>query len=222
MTSSPQKRFRSKVSRFTLLDACGTPVHGPVSTLVTKGIIKITLTPVYENPTDYLLRNANDELEVNEQGAPPLRWYEAEVELITVDPQLINMWTGAPLVVDDSGNFVGWRGREGVNSQVAIEGWTDLAGQPCAAGQKPYGYWVTPYLVNPQIQALTYENAAATLSVKAHTHNFSLWGVGPYPIRNGSGGPTGLQQAIQPLDHYHTEVTTLAPPTPTAGAVLLP
>lgn len=223
MTTSQMRRFKGKVVRLTLLDVCGGVVHGPASTVNSKGFIKATLHPQYENATDYLVRNANDEFEINEQGLPLLRFWTATIDFVNVDPYMVNFVTGSPLVLDDSANVIGWRGREGVTSQFAIEGWTNLAGLPCVAAAVNFGYWLMPFNINGTVGDVVVENAAATFTVTAHSHNASPWGVGPYNIRNnGSSVASPLLAPINALDHFHTEVTTLAPPAPTVGAVLLP
>jgi hypothetical protein len=225
MATTQMRRFKGKAMRLTLEDVCGAVVHGPASTVVSSGFIKVTLHPNYENNTSYLIRNANDELEINEEGLPLLRWWDATLEFVRVDPALVNLITGAPLVLDDAAtpNVIGWRSREGVTNQFGLEGWTDLAGAACVAGTKSYGYWLLPFMINGQLGDVVVENAAATFTVTAHTHNSSPWGVGPYNVRNNVGAVASpLLTPINALDHFHTEVTTLAPPVPTIGAVLLP
>lgn len=225
MATTQMRRFKGKAIRGTLLDVCGAIVHGASSTVVSSGFVKATLHPNYEGNTSYLMRNANDEFEINEEGLPLLRWWEATLEFVRVDPALLNMFTGVPLVLDDAvtPNVVGWRSRENVTNQFALEGWTDLAGGACVAGVKSYGYWLLPFMVNGQLGDYVVENGAATFTVTAHTHNASPWGVGPYNVRNSAlSVASPLLTAINALDHFHTEVTTLAPPTPTVGAVLLP
>jgi hypothetical protein len=217
------RRFKGEVMRATLLDACGSPIHGAASTAVTKGFAKVAASPNYENATDYLMRNANDEFEINEQGLPLLRWWEVTIDFINVDPAWLSILTGVPLVLDDSSNVIGWRSRESVTSYFALEMWSALAGAPCAAGTKPHAYQLLPYLINGRLGDVTVENAAATFTVVAHTHNNSLWGTGPYNIRlNGSSVASPLLSPIASTDHFHTEVSFQPPPSPTTGAVALP
>lgn len=225
MATLTQRRFKGKVARATLLDACGGIVHGASSTAVTKGFVKAVCKPTYQDGTDYLVRNANDELEINEQGLPLLRWWEVTLDFVNVDPAWVTITTGSPLVLDENANIIGWRGREGVTNQFALELWANLAGTTCVVGSTQYGYALLPFLVNGMISGdVTFENATATFSITAHTHNAAGWGQGPYNIRlNASNSnPSPLFSAIGALDHFHTEVTSVAPPTPTVGAVNLP
>lgn len=227
MTTYTQKSYKVRTIRVTQLDACGTPVHGPTSTVVSKGLTKVTLTPTYENGTDYMVRNANDDFEVNEQGRPLLRWWEATIDFVKVDPYIISLTLGWPLVLDDNAtpNVVGWRSEEGDTANWALEGWQYLANDPtCSATSPAYGYRLLPWLLNPQITGdVVLENNVLTLSIRAHTHNQSAWGVGPYNVRNNASSVASpLLTAIQPLQHFHWERVTLAPPTPVDGAQVLP
>jgi hypothetical protein len=226
VTTFCQKSYQVKAIRGTRLDICGAPVHGPTSTVVSKGLTKVTLTPTYDTATDYLVRNANDDLEVNEQGVPPLRWWEVVIDFINVDPYWINIALGWPLVLDDNvtPNVVGWRSEEGDTANFALEGWQSLAGEICTAGSRPFGYRLLPYLVNPQVNSdVVMENAVASFSIKAHTHAQSGWANGPYNVRlNASSTASPLLTPIGPVQHFHWERVLLAPPTPACGAVLLP
>lgn len=225
MTVYCQKAFKLRTIRLTKLDVCGAVVHGPASTVITKGLVDVTLTPTYENPTPYLIRNANDDLEVNEEGQPPLKWYKAAMQFITVDPYAINLTLGYSLVTDESGNVTGWRASEGPSPCFALEGWQNLAGQACSGGNPWVGYRLLPWLLNPQITGdIKMENNVTTFTIEAHTHNLSPWGTGPYNIRNNpnTGLPAPLNTAIGALDHFHNEAVNLAPPTPVCGPVNLP
>src|SRR5256885_14655418 len=130
MATTQMRRFKGKVMRVTLLDVCGAVVHGPSSTVINKGFVKATLHPNYESNTSYLVRNANDELEINEEGLPLLRWWEATLEFVNVDPALVNLITGAPLVLDDAGtpNVIGWGSRAGGPHPISPEGRTHPPG----------------------------------------------------------------------------------------------
>lgn len=226
MATYCQTSFKCKAIRGTKLDICGTVVHGLTSTVVSKGLTKVTLSPVYADATDYMVRNANDELSINEQGQPPLRWWEATIDFITVDPYWINIALGWPLVLDDNvtPNVVGWRSEEGDTACFALEGWQDLGNETCTNGNKPYGYRLLPWLLNPTVTGdVVLENGVASFSIKAHTHNNSPWGQGPYNIRlNATATPSPLMTAIQPLQHFHWERVLVAPPTTACGAQNLP
>jgi hypothetical protein len=226
VTTYCQRPFKLNAVRGTRLDTCGNIVHGLTSTVVSKGLTKVTMTPTYESGTDYLVRNGNDELEVNEQGQPPLRWWEVTIDFIAVDPYWVNIALGWPLVLDDAAtpNVVGWRSEEGDTAAFALEGWQNLAQEVCSSGVRPYGYRLLPYLLNSTVTGdVVMENGVTSFSIKAHTHNNSPWGTGPYNIRlNNASTPSPLLTAIQPLQHFHWERVLVAPPTAACGAQNLP
>lgn len=225
MTVYCQKSFKLRTSRITKLDVCGAVVHGPSSTVISKGLVSATLTPVYEAATPYLLRNGNDDLEVNEEGVPPLKWWKVALQLINVDPYMITLTLGWPLVTDEQGNVTGWRSQEGNTAAFAYEGWQNLAGQACAAASQWYGYRLLPYVVNAMPTGdLKLENNVAQFAIEGHTHNNSPWGTGPYNVRNNpnTGLPAPLFASIGALDHFHNEAVNLAPPSPVCGPVNLP
>lgn len=225
MTVYCQKSYKLRVSRVTKLDVCGAVVHGLTSTVVTKGLVDVTLTPVYESPTAYLLRNANDDLEINEEGQPPLKWYKVSMQLINVDPYMINLTLGYSLQLDEAGNVIGWTASEGPSPCFAYEGWQLLSGLPCSGGNPWFGYRLLPWLLNPQITGdIKMENNVTTFTIEAHTHNNSPWGTGPYTVRNNpnTGLPAQLLTPIGSLDHFTSLAVNLAPPTPVCGPVNLP
>lgn len=226
MTTYCQKSFQVRAIRGTRLDTCGNVVHGATSTVVSQGLTKVTLSPVYESATDYMVRNAADTLEVNEQGVPPLRWWQVTIDFVSVDPYWVNIALGWPLVLDDNitPNVVGWRSEEGDTAAFALEGWQALAGEVCTSGNRPYGYRLLPYLVNAQVTGdVVLENGVASFSIQAHTHNNSPWGTGPYNVRmSATSTPSPLLTSIGALQHFHWERVLLAPPSPACGAILLP
>lgn len=225
MTVYCQKSFKLRTVRLTKLDACGNVVHGPTSTVISKGLVDVVLAPVFEAGTAYLVRNGLDELEINEEAQPPLRWWKVTVQLINVDPYFINTALGWPLVTDEAGNVTGWRSQEGNTAAFALEGWQNLAGQQCSVASVLYGYRLLPYIINPMITGdIKMENNAVTFSIEAHTHNNAGWGTGPYNVRNSptSGQPAPLFAPIGTLDHFHWEAVNLAPPTPGCGPINLP
>jgi hypothetical protein len=223
-----QKSFKLKTSRFTLLDNCGAPVQDgtTLSSVVNKGLTKITITPTYESPTAYLLRNGNDELEINEQGLPPLKWYVGVMELVRVDPTMIALVLGYDVITDESDNVTGWKAAEGRSSQFAVEGWQQLSGVPCVGADQPFGYRLLPYCVNPQISSdIVLQNDVVTFSISFNTHNQSEWGVGPYNVRKASTTPFAagpLLTPVGPLEHFLWDMVTLAPPADACGAIALP
>ena len=219
---------RGLVMRVTKLDACGVPVVGPASVVTSAGFVSVTSSPQYEDAEDIKVPGANGVLCVNEPGCPQLSWVENEIQFCRVDPDLFNLITGDPIVLDDTTptpNSVGFRldGQDICTTKFALEVWSDIAGQTCTTATKQYWYHLYPFNGYPVMGDWTIENGAVTFSITTHTSPGSGWGVGPHDVINALPGPapSPLLTAIGAQTHYHGQVTTLAPPTPVCGATAL-
>lgn len=209
---------RGRRFRFTRLDACGVPVVGPSSSLVTSGLVSASPSPQYENTDPIRVLNAAGELCINEPGTVNFAQEDIELVFCKVDPTAFNMMTGAPLVLDDATptpNVVGFRKQCGpVDERFALEIWSDVSGQPCTTGNKLYWYSLWPLLTNAQWGDATIENGAINFTITASAFCGSPWGVGPYDVINALPGPapSPLLTAITADDLYHGQETDLAPP----------
>ena len=217
--------------RLTRLDECGAPDPGPTGTLVTNGFVNVDASPVYLDPEEITQLNGNGDLCIDDQGNPQLRWLNLTMVMCQVDPVAYNIITGNPLVVDDATptpNTVGFR----LNSEVtgtanfALEIWSGISGQSCdAEGNKQYGYWLFPYVVQARVGDWSMANAALNLTLTARTSVGSGWGTGPaaYTVRRDavSDTPEVILTAIDDNDHVHFEVVTVAPPAALCGGSVL-
>lgn len=230
MATYELKPVKGEVMRITKLDACGTPVVGPKSQLVTDGFVSVEGTVEVEDGQEYKLKGANDRFIYNSKGKPLIKWLNLTINLARVNPDAYNMMTGSPLEMNDAvvPEAVGFRVRENVFADFALELWTSLEGQACV-GQQSYGYMLLPWVTDAIPGDWTVQNDNITFPLKsARTHKDSNWGVGPYNVINKLSAPTGPSPLLVPVsigsasDHQIFELTTLAPPAPTAGAVSLP
>jgi hypothetical protein len=216
--------------RLTRLDDCGVPDPGPTGSLVTKGFVQVVTTPEYQDQEDITQTDANGDQCVDDQSDPALRWLGLQIDFCNIDPDAINIITGAPIVTNDAvvPESVGFRWDASVlgTANFALEIWSGIAGQACTTGGFPdYGYWLYPYVVQAQIGEYTIANAALTLSLTARTSPGSGWGVGPYDVRRDAltpFAPGPLLTAITATDHGHFEISSAPLPTPGCGAVELP
>lgn len=221
------KPIRGKVMRLTRLDACGAPVHGPKATVTSKGFVSVEITMEVEDGTEYQLKGADDTFIVNDRGRPQIKWANVTINMGNVDPDVYNIATGSPLVMNDATipEAVGFRVREAVYGDFALEVWTDLSGQACAAGVPAYGYLLLPWVKDGIVGDFTVQNELITFPIaQARTSAGSGWGVGPYNVDNRVNAPVGpspLLTAMQATDHLDFHMTTLAPPAATCGAVTL-
>lgn len=225
---SNYKLIRGKAFRIVKLDACGKPVEGPTSALVSDGFAKVELKAQIEAGTDYKVRNANDAFVIKSRGKPEVLWWDVNIELIGVNPHVHNLLTGTPLVMDDAitPKAVGISGRAGrPAAQFGLEVWTDLDGQPCdPSGDKAYGYFVVPFIVDAIVTDTTIENGPTTITItNARTEGPSQWGAGPFNVLKTAAGADGkLLAPIADDEHYRMIVTYLAPPVATGEPIAVP
>lgn len=220
---------RGKVIRLTKLDACGAPVEGLTSTLVSKAFVSVTNTPNYQDPEEITQTDANGDICVEDQADPAFRWIDLSIVLCTTDPYFVNLVTGDPLVVDDATptpNTVGWRIDADLtgSANFAMEVWSGSPGQACSGGFEKYGYWLYPWVKQARWGEWVVQNGVLTTTFTARTAAGGSWGVGPYNIRRDATTPATLEPlltAIGSEQHLHFQSTTLAPPTPACGAVEL-
>lgn len=209
--------------RATALNSCGAVLDNGCATVTSSGIITITIEKeVVDRQGDPQL-NANGDICDDTTKAEQRRWYNVTIEFCRVDPQLINLMTAEPLVLDDTSptpNVVGFRTRRGsVNiNNFALEWWTGLGGDTfCTGGVQKYGYALMPFLSEGVMTIPTFQNDRANFTVTARTKFNSLWGTGPYNVlinQSGpnSGNPGPLISAITADDDFHIQTTTLPPP----------
>lgn len=216
--------LRVPAVRLTQLDSCGEVVDGTCSSASSSGIISIEQTAEYEDRQDYFTLNADAQPCITDTSPPILKWINVTINFCQVDPELYNIATAEPLVLNDATptpQAVGFRTRQGSvnNSNFAFEAWTRIGGaNACADGELQYGYFLLPWVVEGTVGDLTLENGAATFTITGRTNPNSLWGVGPYDvILLAAGSPSPLLVPIASGDHRHIQLTTLPPPTVVCG-----
>lgn len=222
---------RASRMRLTRLDACGVPAPGATGTLVSDGMINVDYTPNYLDPEEITQLNANGDLCIDDQGRPQLRWLDLSIVMCNVNPDAINIITGNPLVANDATptpESVGFRINGEVTGTVnfALELWSNVANQACnAAGDRLYGYWLLPFVVQARVGQWSVANAALTLTFTARTSVDSGWGLGPtaYTVRSDAttGTPERILTAIDDNDHVHFEIVDVAPPAAACAASVL-
>jgi hypothetical protein len=230
VTSVCYTPFKVPRIRVTQLDSCGTPVTG-CSTVVSDGIISIEMTKEYEDREEFFVKNGDGQFCVKETNPPILKWINLVVTMCNVDPELVNIMSAEPLVLDDaeSPRATGWSTQEGsvAESFFALEGWTRISGSTvsCTGGTE-YGYVIFPFVIEGTIGDMTLENGVANFVLNARTRSGSTWGTGPYMV-DYSDTPAGsttqipLLTPIGSLQHHRMFLTRLAPPTASCGCTTL-
>lgn len=222
---------RAPAVRVTRLDACGVPVEGACSTATSESFVDITLTKVLQERQDALQLNANGDICVDKPKPPILRWYEVNLQFCNVDPELLNILTDDPIVLNDATipEAVGFRTRRGsiATNNFALEFWVGTEDEECDDGETVYGYGLLPWMYQGYITDLTFGNQVTTFTVNAITKFGTPWGVGPYNVLiNQTGANAGLPgPLLTPMtgeDVKHFQWTTLPPPDGQCGCVALP
>lgn len=228
MASTCYSLLRVPAVRVTKLDACGNVVTANGS-VTSNGVITIEQTIEQEDRQDYFTLNADGQPCIRDTAPPILKWINVTLTFCNVDPEMYNIMTAEPLVLNDAvaPAAVGFRTREGSvnNANFAFESWMRVSGDSqCVGGVTNYGYFLLPWVKEGMVGDLTMENGAANFTVTGRTSFNSPWGTGPYNIRKiesgvGAGNPAKLLTAITSLDHRHMQLTSLAPPVPSCGAI---
>lgn len=221
MSTRSHKIVRGKRIRVTRLDSCGeVPSYGdPCTYVVSKGFVTVTMSPQNDEGAELLLLNADGELCVNDQAQHNFKRWNLSIELCDIDPELVSLLTSVTLETDAEGTVVGFRSVEGrIDEQFAFELWSGVGEQDCENGEE-YGYLLFPYVNGGTFADLTVENGVATITIEnAFTKTGGLYGVGPYDVvPDAQGDPAPLGTPIQPGEHHIQRLTTIAPPSATAG-----
>jgi len=211
--------------RVTRLDGCGATVLGPDSQVSSDGFISVALTANTDEGTAISVTNAAGKVCILDEPCPAFTGYGVEIEFCGVDPALIQLLTGQPIVTNAAGDTgTGFRMNTDVDaceSGFALEVWSNVPAAACdtAAGQA-YGYFLIPFLKGGIIGDFTIGNDAVNFTMTgANSKDGSAWGVGPYNVTRDETNVAGpLNVAIDPADHLHVELVSVAPPDVTCGA----
>lgn len=233
MASDCFSLLRFAAARVTKLNNCGAVVQSACSTVATVGgIITVAMTREVVDRQDYTTLDGDGNVCIPDTKAEILKWIPVEITFCKVDPEMLNIMTAEPLVLNDAASplAVGWRTQQGSasNSFFAFEGWVRVSSSDgCDGSTVKYGYFLLPFVKEAIIGDVTFENAAATFTVSGIAVIGSQWGTGPYEIRLALSGPDlgepqPLLTAIGPLDFRHLQLTTLAPPLDSCGCSALP
>lgn len=216
---------RGRAMRVTKLDGCGAVQYGEHSSIVSDGFITVQLSAQTEEGETISVTNAAGKVCILDEPCPTFTGYEVQVEFCGVDPLLYELMTGQPVVLDGSGNRVGLKMNSGIDacdSGFALEVWSNVPSAVCDpnAGVS-YGYFLVPFLKGGVIGDFTIGNDAVNFTLSgAKSKDGNHWGTGPYEVvKDQTNVASKLLQALDPKDHLHMQLTTVAPPTPSCDPV---
>lgn len=229
MTSNCYTLWNIPTVRVTALSDCGVPVTG-CSTVVSDGIISIEMTTEYEDRQEFFVKNGDGRFCVRRTDPPILKWINIVATFCNVDPELVNIMSGEPLVMDDAAEptAIGYSTDENSagTSNFALEAWSRIASDiPCTGGAE-WGYTLLPWIVEGTVGDVTLENGAANFILNGRTSSQSGWGTGPYFVDysdNPAGSTTeiALLTPITSTQHRRMFITRLDPPEAACGCVTL-
>lgn len=217
---------RGRVIRVTKLDGCGVPNPGASAVVVSKRVSTVTIDEVTDSGTNIRDRNFGDELLVVDDSYDQVLGYTGTIALCGVDPDLISLFTGQPVVKNASGDTVGFDATTGIDLDsfgFAIEVWSKITGAACdASGRRKWGYTVFPFFKGGRLGSFSFENAAVTFNITgAQTRDGAQWGTGPFRVDRGASPtftPSPLFTPLTSNTHYRNQLVTLDPPVASCGA----
>jgi len=227
MNTKCYAQVRGSVIRATLLDSCGNPDPGASAVVVSKRISTVTIDEVTDDGTNIRERNFGDELCIVDDAFTQIIGYTADIALCGVDPGLVSLLTGQPVVTNAAGDIVGFDATTEVDLDsfgFALEVWSRIAGSACdPSGFRPWGYTVFPFLKGGRIGGFSFENGAVQFTISgAQTRDGNGWGVGPFDVdRDETNAPSPLNSALGENTHYRNILVTLDPPAASCGTFAL-
>lgn len=220
-------QVRGRVIRVTRLDACGNPDPGASAVVVSKRISSVSIDEVTEEGTNIRERNFGDELCVVDDSFTSILGYTADIALCGVDPDLVSLLTGQPVVKNAAGDVVGFDATTDVDLDgfgFALEVWSKIAGSACdVSGNRQWGYTVFPFLKGGRLGGFSFENGQVQFTITgAQTRDGNGWGAGPYDVdRDIANAPSPLTTALGENTHYRNVLVSLDPPAASCGAFSL-
>lgn len=213
--------IRAPAARVTRLGPCGEILSTGCDYATTESFVDIALTKVLQERQDALQLNANGDICVDKPKAPILRWYEVVITFCNVDPELFNIVSAEPLVLNDAltPESIGWctLPDSPASSNFALEFWTGTEDEGCDDDEVVYGYGLLPRLTQGMIGDVTIANGVINFTVTAITRGANQWGTGPYNVIINESGvnegfPGPLLTAVNTSSHKCFFWTKLGPP----------
>lgn len=227
MATQCYAQVRGSVIRVTRVDACGNPDPGSAAVVVSKRVSTVSIEEVTDEGTNIRERNFGDELCIVDDAFTQVIGYTADIALCGVDPDLVSLITGQPIVTNAAGDIVGFDASTEVDLDsfgFSLEVWSRIANSACApGGNRPWGYTVFPFLKGGRLGGFSFENGAVQFTLSgAQTRDGNGWGVGPFDVdRDASNAPAPLNSPLGVNTHYRNVLVTLDPPAATCGATAL-
>lgn len=222
MPTSILKSIKGNVVRLTRLNACGDPIVGSCSTVVSECFISVTLSGEFEAGTEFVQKSAWGELCISDKDPDVLKRVNVSMQFAELNPDALDIMTDSNTVTF-SGSAIGSTWGTAMNSGAfALEVWTKASGAACNAALPQWGYFLVPFIKNGKVDGdLTIQNDVLTVSIMGEAFpapddgtGKSTWDVSPYT-------PNPFNVTFPELEIFGFVVTGVQPPADTAGCVAI-
>lgn len=223
---------RGSAIRVTELGSRGQTLN-PVRYGVSKSVVKVAINEVALEGANEMLSTPEDERRLRFVKSTQTIRYTADIEFLRVDPGILSLVTGVPMVHGASLGFGEtpfgeWPFGGAVTSDVigfdsvprlaptafSLEVWSKLTGSHCV-GEPRWGYTLFPFLKGGRLTGFKFHNGLVSFNlIGAQTRRMPRWGVGPHDIE----GP--FERLITPVSRntsWRSFVTQGAPPVEFCG-----
>lgn len=201
--------------RVTRLSATGSPTAGPNNVYISDKPMSLAITPVIEAGQDKTLVGGCDCIIAQYRGYDKLKYFTFQLDLGVMEPALIEMLTGAPVLNDNIGEAIGnnWPVQtdcsSAVQPPVAVEAWSDGWSTDRQDAVWPYVHWVWPQSYW-QFAPITLQNDFVQPQLTGFSRGNSVWGA----MVGGNGPWKDLPAGMAPIGtmggwHY-TSTTPVA------------
>ena len=184
----------------------------PNSRIQTAGFMELNLSPDITKGAVLEIANQCGEVCIIDRNCDILAGFEVQLKVCGVPLAVLEMLTGATLLDDGGGNFLGAALREGrtnnCSGNMMIEVWSKNAARPCpdvdGSRSQRWIQWVLPLTLNWTLSnALNFTSGPLEFTLSGYARNnpnfFPSWPGSEFPSYvPGGGDPTGLPTGPPP------------------------
>ena len=187
MATKCYAQVRGSALRVTKLTNVGS-VTEPIQYAVSKSAARVVVNEVNEDNFNEMVRSdptAQDERRLFLTKPGGTVRYTTDVDFIRVDPGVLTLVSGVPLVLNAHGDVVGFDSKTKLRAvSFGLEVWTRLAGAECTlSGEREWGYTALPFLRGGYLSGFEFANGLVSFNLRgAQTRKVSRWGVGPFDL----------------------------------------
>lgn len=240
MATNCYSPVRGSAIRVTALDKRGRLGDPSIRYAVSRTTARVQIDEVTEGGSNEVVKNDEEERRLLLVQAPQTIRHVVGLDFLRVDPGLLNLVSGLPIVRNAAGDVTGFDSKTKLPAaSFALEVWTRLAGQRCADrlagfgemkfGEGPFGgsgmitpvpqwgYTLFPFLKGGVLTGFAFNNGLVSFNLRAaQTRRGSKWGSGPYSI---DGPRVGLPSPVSRNLSWKNFLITSPPPEQTDGVV---